>query len=1081
MSPTDINQATDAGEASVPYAPVPGSDDPRRGREVMAPTEGPFEAPAKEFVPGHLYVGIEERMPELAERPQATEAAKAASRFPVDRRDFMKFFSASTVAATAACVQRPVEMAIPYVQQPVDQVPGEPVYYASSCGECSTGCGVMVRTREGRPTKLEGLPNHPVNSGSLCAIGQGSLQGLYHPERRKHPSIRFGSRPENVTWNEVYEHLAGKLGKSPKIAIFTGGSTGHRHGFFREWLQAVGAPQTNLYTYEPNQNHESSAAAHKIAYGVTATPRADLSRAKMIVGVGADFLDVGTSVLHQTREYTAAHAFNGATEGDKATHVQFEAAFSLTGARADKRLPIPPGSETLTTLLLVRALIENKASKGTSAARGQIQQVLDQKAELIASGYDRLGLAREVFDRLAEEMLAKPSVVMAGGSHNFDENSTNLQLAAIMANELLGAYETILFLQKGWQPAPVAPGDLARFVAEAGNIDALIVIDSNPVFTTPTSWGLADLIGKIPTVVSIQAFPNETDAIAHYALNSHHWLEAWGDEQPFAGVWSLRQPGIRPITDSRQTEDILLWLAATMKKPMGHADYRSYLKKAWEPVQKLAGASGSIDTYFNSVLHSGFVTTESSQAVGGLATNLAASFKYVDAGEGGLRLVSPLDFRLRAGEHAHKPALQEAADTLTTVTWDTFVALNPETCKKLGIRKFDVVKVQGPGGSFEASVYPLPGLHPDAVVVPRGNGHAEGTGTVEGGNGVNPLVALSRSADSATGTPVTTGQAVKLTLTGAVFPMAQLQKHNDIANRKDIVKHVALADARANMNKTRNLDDVPDLYPALPKVEYRWGMAIDLDKCTGCQACYVACSTENNVPQVGREQILLGREMNWIKIDRYFAGDPMAPEVMMQPMLCQHCSHAPCEAVCPVYATTHDSEGVNAMTYNRCIGTRYCANACPYKIRRFNWWTHKWNVMGERLQDRNPRAMNPDVTVRTRGVMEKCTFCYQRVRDAKHRSKLAGASVRDGEAKTACQQTCPADAITFGNLNDMTARVTRLRQDNRSYLALNGNPDLHEYGLKTVPNVSYLAKVPLEAPADEHGGGHGAPGGEHHG
>jgi molybdopterin-containing oxidoreductase family iron-sulfur binding subunit len=269
------------------------------------------------------------------------------------------------------------------------------------------------------------------------------------------------------------------------------------------------------------------------------------------------------------------------------------------------------------------------------------------------------------------------------------------------------------------------------------------------------------------------------------------------------------------------------------------------------------------------------------------------------------------------------------------------------------------------------------------------------------------------------------------------------------------------------------MDDVPDLYPALYKdVEHRWGLSVDLSKCTGCGACMVACATENNVPMVGREQILLGREMHWIRLDRYFAGDVDNPQVTVQPMMCQQCSHAPCEAVCPVYATQHDPEGINSMTYNRCIGTRYCANACPYKVRRFNWWTHKWNVVGDRLVDRNPRVLNPDVTVRTRGVMEKCNFCFQRVREAKHRAKETKRKIQDGEIRVACEQTCPSDAIVFGNLLDPQSRVAALRKDQKSYMALNGIPGVHPYGIKTLPNVTYVKHISWAEPAgkkDVHG------------
>jgi molybdopterin-containing oxidoreductase family iron-sulfur binding subunit len=373
----------------------------------------------------------------------------------------------------------------------------------------------------------------------------------------------------------------------------------------------------------------------------------------------------------------------------------------------------------------------------------------------------------------------------------------------------------------------------------------------------------------------------------------------------------------------------------------------------------------------------------------------------------------------------------------------------------------------------------MPGLHHEAVVLHRGNGRGKGVNKVTDGYGVNPSPLFAKKLESASQQPITSAVSVKLSATGKVYRLAAIQKHNDIANRTDIVKKMTVADATARMGKAVNLDDAPDLYPKLKQADYRWGMAIDLTACTGCGACTTACSLENNVPQVGRQQILLGREMFWIRIDRYFAGPVDNPEVSFQPMLCQHCNHAPCEAVCPVYATTHDFEGMNAQTYNRCVGTRYCANACPYKIRRFNWFTHKWNVVGDREQDRSLRALNPDVTIRTRGVMEKCTFCVQRIRDGKHRAKERGDLARDGEIKSACQQVCPANAIVFGNLKDERSMVSRLRTDGRAYLALNGDPEHKHYGIKTWPNVSYLAEVTHKPSAMNAGQHHGGGGHDH--
>ena len=1057
-----------SGDARVPFSPVPEADDPRRGREVFAPTDGPFEAPAKEFIPGPYYMDAEEKIPELAAQsqssgpPTGSKSLVGSGRdFSVGRRDFMKLFSATAVGATAACVQRPVEKGVPYVDQPVDQYPGEAVWYASTCGDCSSGCGVKVRTREGRPTKVEGLPGHKISDGKLCAVGQASLHGLWHPERRKNPQMRFGNAVKDVTWSEVYTHLEGKIAASGgKFGILTGGSTGHRHGFYREWLTHMGSTGARLYTYEPNTLIESSVAAHKLAFGVEGLPRVDLSQAEFVLGIGADFLDVGTSLVSDTRTYMQSHSFK---DGKRGRHVQVESILTLTGSKADERIVIPPGLETLTALLLVRSLFNNSKAKGSAQGRLQIQKVLESKSSVLDGGYETLGLKKDFFDRLADELLATSSVVLVGGSNNFDENATNLQLAGIMANELVGAYETVLHLQKGMRPAPVVPADLSRFLAEVQGLEVLFVIDSNPLFSIPGSWGMSEVLKNVKYVVSVQEFPNEVDDVATYLLPNNHWLESWGDEQPYMGYWSLRQPTVRPTTDSRQAEDMLLWLAAQAKKPMGYQDYRAYLKAKWAAVHQAVGnGQGSLDQFFNETLRTGAVGQELTVAVSGIQEGLSAGFRYAEVPSNGYRLVAPLDVRLRDGRHAHKPVLQEASDTLTTIAWDSYVALNPKTMVGLGLKKFDLVKVTGPVGGFEAAVYPLPGLHPDAVLVPRGNGHGPGRGTIESGMGVNPLVVLGKAQDAITQSPAICGQPVKITSTGKIYPLAQLQKHNDIANRKDIVKKVSLAQAQENISKSKDLDKVPDLYPALPKMDYRWGMSIDLDQCTGCQACYVACTLENNVAMVGREQILMGREMNWIRIDRYFWGNPDNPEVTLQPMLCQHCNHAPCEAVCPMYATTHDPEGINAMTYNRCIGTKYCANACPYKVRRFNWWTHKWNVMGQRLQDRSPRALNPDVTVRTRGVMEKCTFCYQRIRDAKHKAKIQGRLVKDQEFLPACAQTCPSDAISFGNLNDPASKISQDRKDYRSYLALGGDPEHGHYGIKTLPNVSYKAKVTLK-------------------
>ena len=1041
-----------------------------RGPVVWGPTDRAFEAPVKEIGKGPLYVEADERLPEVAPDAAADANSRKKFSFNVDRRDFIKLFSATAVASSAACVRRPVEMAIPYVNQPVDFIPGVANYYATTCGECAAGCGVVVKTREGRPTKLEGNPDHPISQGGLCTLGQSGLQGLYHLERRSGPMKNSAGTLTATTWDETYSELAEKLA-GKRVAVFTGGSTGNRHQFYREWLKNIGSSEENLFTYESNNLYSTLTQAHMMVYGVEAMPRFDIRSARVVYGIGTDFLDIGQSPVFAAKSFAAMHGFQGGTMGK---FVQFESAMTQTGGRADFRHVIAPNSELVATLLLVKALAANPGAKGSSQARAVVNKVLAANAAVLDGAYETVGVTAEAFAAAAEDLITKgPGLVMVGGSHSFDANATLLQIAGIMANELTGAYGQTVFIDRGWMPAPVKAGDLKRFMAASDNFDAVIFVNTNPVFTIPAAYGFVDAVKKIGTVVSIQQEPCETDGLAQYVLNGHHYLESWGDEQPVAGFWSARQPAIRPTTDSRQAEDIMLWLAATMKKPMGFSEYRDYLRAKWKGVQALIDAKVEFNLFFDAVLRRGFV--------GKLSQRTAEAFKDVSAAmtvtalkpKGTLTVISPLDARIHDGRGASRPVLQEVGDSMTSICWDTWAGVNPNTAKKLGLKRNDLLTVEGAGGNIKVALYPLPGLHPDAVVIHRGNGHEAGISKISGGNGVNPLGIFAKGEDSLTGLPVTSGEAVKLSRTGDIYRLAATQFSTDLGNRADIAVKLSIKGALELGDKPVDRENVPNMFPALyDNVEYRWGLSVDLGKCTGCGACQVACAQENNVAQVGREEVLLGRMMHWIRLDRYYRGELDNPQVTIQPMMCQQCSHAPCEAVCPVYATTHEPEGINAMTYNRCIGTRYCANACPYKVRRFNWWTNKWNTIGDREQDRNFRAMNPDITVRTRGVMEKCNFCFSRIREVKHRAKERGNKVQDGEIRVACEQTCPSDALVFGNLKDPMSRVSQLRNDARSYLALNGEPGSPHHGLKTMPNVSYVSHISHAEPAgaDKHHG-----------
>ncbi len=1071
----DNGDATADQKRQTPIATIPGYTMTDRGPEIFAPVDGPLETPVKVIEKGHLYVDAEDVLPAVDAALQPKSAgAEALVKTGVDRRDFMKLFSAAAVASSAACVRRPLEKVVPYVNQPVDQAIGTPTYYATTCGECASGCGITVKTSSGLPIKIEGNAEHPLSQGSTCATGQAALQGLFHPDRRTAPAFREGDRLSNCAWDDMYEVL-GKRIEGKKVAIFTNGSTGSRDSFYGDILKKMGGSDADLYTYDSNSLYGAITEAHKIVFGVDCLPRPDMRLAKVVVGLGTDFLDVGTSPVFFAKNFANFHSLRG---NDFGKFIQFETMMTQTGAKADERHVIPPSSEIVVALLLMKSLIEKNAS---GHAKDQAAKILAANSSIVNGGYELVGIKKDIFDHVAEELLKAPSIVLAGNSA-FDENATMLQVAAALINEMTGAYGKTLFIDRGWMRSPVRSGDLARFMENATKYEVVFFIDTNPVFSVPSSFGFADIVKKIPMVVSMQPTPVEMDDYAHVVLPINNALESWGDEHPVAGFWSARQPVVRPVKDSRQAEDIFLWFLAVQKKPLPYTDYRAYLQDKWKALMSLVDVKGvDFDTFVKAVLRRGFAGKLETRPSPSLK-DATGSFKIGAAATGkGLRLLAPLDPRLGDGRGADKPILQEIGDGMTTIAWDTWVAMNPNTAAKMGFKRNDVLQVETAAGSVKVALYPMPGLHADAVVINRGNGHAESSGIIQGGVGVDPLTLCGKSVDPVIKAPVTSGMEVKITRTGDIYRLAAMQKSHDIGNRTSIVKKYSFEHVKS-LKRERSLDDVPDLYPALAADEaasYRWGMSVDLTKCTGCGACMAACAVENNIPQVGREQVLLHRMMHWVRLDRYFAGDVDNPQVTFQPMMCQQCKHAPCEAVCPVIATSHDPEGLNAMTYNRCIGTRYCANACPYKVRRFNWWTHKWGVMGDRPQDRMPRALNPEVTVRTRGVMEKCTFCVQRLRQAKYVAKEQGRLVREGDVMTACAQVCPSDAITFGNLKDQGSRVSIERRDARSYLALGGDPDKGEFGIKTLPNVSYMAVIAHRDPLGtgeeaEDGEGHGA-------
>jgi molybdopterin-containing oxidoreductase family iron-sulfur binding subunit len=963
------------------------------------------------------------------------------------------------------------EKLIPYVVPPDNIVPGVASYFATVCRECPSGCGVLAKNRDGRVIKLEGNPDHPVNAGALCIRGQASLQGLYHPDRYR-GALLAGKA---VGWDEAEKALTDKLQglvksrQGGKVALVTGIETGSLGKLMDEWTKALGARPR--IAYEP-LGYEALRAANRATFGRDGIPYYAIEDADYLISFGADFLETWGSMVANTSAFTRMHALG---RGRAGTFVAVEPRQSMTAGNADQWLRNAPGTEGLVALAMLKVILEaGHEGKGSDAGalRGAVKSVD------VAKAAEASGIPADTIKRVAHELAsAKSALALAGGAATTGPNAVDAFVAVNLLNQALGAIgKTVRFgadtaLGKASPYAEMVK--LTRAMA-AGEIEVLILGDVNPVYAMPPKAGFVEALGKVPMVVSLATRPTETSAKAGLLLPALHPLESWGDYVAREGVIGLMQPTMGPViidgkpVAGKATGDILLSVGRQAlgteegKGPLKWASFQDYVREQWQGLaREYGGGKSAVDFWEESLRRGGAwraVTAPATTGGGKFdATRVSAEAAKLE-GDGTHALIVYPSTRFYDGRAADLPWLQEAPDTITQVAWGGWVEVPEETAAKLGVSRSDVVKLTSPHSSVELPAWPSPTLHPGAVAIAMGLGHDYPGAYARAGNlrtghladinlngGANPVRLLGGTPDAASGGLPYLAVKVSLAKTGARQPLAIPQAtFND--DDREIVEVVGLAAARELELRGKPPRDAshPSMYPPVKYPEYRWGMAVDSDACTGCQACVVACSAENNVPVVGRAQVAYGRAQQWIRLERWEHGPKGKTTNVFQPMFCQHCEIAPCEPVCPVYAAYHTREGLNAQIYNRCVGTRYCGNNCPYHVRRFNWFNYSWTTPLD-IQ------LNPDVTVRQLGIMEKCTMCVQRIEKAKNEAREAGRSVKEGDVLTACQQTCPAQAITFGNLKDGASRVSKLSASPRSYHVL------RELG--TRPAVTYLAKV----------------------
>ena len=933
----------------------------------------------------------------------------------VGRRGFLKAAAASS--AVAACQRLPVHHAIPFLVQPEEITPGQSTSYASTCTACPAACGLLVTVRDGRPVKLEGHPEHPLSKGGLCAFGQADIRALYDSERPGQPSVGG----QAVTWDVLDKTMAERLtqvtGDSKKVALISRTITSPTA---RRAIRAFLDAHDGTWI-EYDSGAESSAAAveaYRLLTGRALRPALRIDKADLLVVLGSDLLGAGWDPVTHTQQY-AGRRGQGAERGP-IRHVQIEGPLSLTGAAADERWAARASEQRLIALWLLRHV----AARASGVEAEAIRAALAELPGLSALSTRTAALAQALMEQRGR------GLVVSGA------NDLGEQLAVALVNRLVGAEGHTLDVEA---PSLTRRGDEAavadlRQALNDGEVGALIVLECDPVTELTDGESLAQQIQYLPLSVSVASAPTATASLCSVIAAADHGLERWADFMPRPGIVTLSQPTIRRLHDTRHPmESLLAWAGEDIES------YHAYLKISWEETVFPDAVLDEFEAeWLRSVGRGGIpadheVEIELPEAASVSFDRVAkrltetAEAARIDVVSGPPEIEVHLlgEVAVRDASRMQVPWLRELPDPLTQTSWTPVVRLAPKLAERLHAKDGDVLQIVTGSATLEMQARIIPGTHPSVLAVPVGYPQQNGFQLSAWNEDGTRLVRAGLPARV---------QRIRL---GRRLPAAQIHVKTE---GRPIVHQVGAYDEQV----AHGHHELHSLWAERPAHSPSWEMVIDLDKCTACSACLVACQVENNVAVVGADEIRAYREMHWIRMDRYFDGDEDNPDVLFEPMLCQQCDHAPCETVCPVLATMHSSDGLNQQVYNRCVGTRYCANNCPYKVRRFNWFENDFGGPLERM------VLNPDVVVRERGVMEKCTFCVQRIQASRIEAKVKGLDVPP-RVQTACQQTCPAGAITFGDGSDPESDVSKSKVDPRAFQVL------AEVGVR--PSITYKARV----------------------
>lgn len=961
------------------------------------------------------------------------------------RRTFIKLLGATTALAglTGCSIRRPKQFIKPYAKMPEYGTPGKSLFYATTMAVDEDVIGVVVESQEGRPTKIEGNPLHPGSLGAANAFQQASILNLYDPDRVRHISLNDEAKTvdEFESWisrkrNEL------KKSKGQGVSILTETNVSPTfHRLIESFLSQY--PLANVVRYS-SVNRDNETQGLYSLFGKYVAPQYDYKKADVVLSFDCDFLGTEPGQVRATKDFSSRR---DPEQGKMNRLYVFENTFTVTGAKSDHRYRVK--SVDVSSVVAYVALSVLKSKKYVVPTK--IMGHLEKSASVAVKG-----IALKTLDLIVEDVLkaGKKGLVLAGQSQ-----PRGVHAVVALINKALGSVGSVVsYAELPFSSKEYVAKDNVSSISDLtsnmkrGSVDTLIILGGNPVYSSPSDLGFSDALAKVETSIYLTEQYNETSALCGWIVPKSHYLEAWGDVVSLGGVQSIVQPLIQPMGDSFSSEELISIVSG------GSSNGYSLVRNTWR--RSVSDFNAKWDQW----LHDGIISVNSSlTSVSPVYTdallNSVSSVFLESSFNTQIEVVFKPSFTLYDGRFVNNGWLQELPDPITKLTWDNTALVSRATAQALNLKNEDLVRLTTRYGEIETPIYVLPGHADNSITLSLGYGQAKAGRVGEStGFDVNPI------RTSGEFYVVHSSTIIKQNKT---YPLASTQDHGSLEGRP-IYREASLGEYKKHPTFAKEMVETPPLTSLYSEFKYdtgyQWGLAIDLSKCTGCNACVVGCQSENNIPIVGKEQVINGREMHWIRIDRYFEGDMDNPDIVEQPMTCLQCEMAPCEQVCPVAATTHSEEGLNDMVYNRCVGTRYCLDNCPVKVRRFNFFDyHQRNPQSQPknrqhlfdyMREPDPsiqKQFNPDVTVRMRGVMEKCTYCVQRISKAKSHAKNENRLVRDGEIQTACQQTCPADAIVFGNILDPNSHVSKMKKQSRDYHILE---QLH---LK--PRTSFLASI----------------------